>query len=212
MYSEESLVMKNTRVQVALLLVSLLITAKSYAAPVLFDGNYYEFIEVSSPFVANNNSWDSANLLASESTYNNFSGHLATINSQAENDFIFGLVQGLFTEFSGAWLGGRAPQGWLSGPEEGQSFGYTNFGGAEPNNSGYIYMNIGTAYAGIGPGQWADDSGVQGIPSSSDPVIGYFVEYEAVSAVPEPSTIWLFILGFISVLLVSKYNKSGKEV
>jgi hypothetical protein len=92
-------------------------------------------------------------------------------------------------------LGGKAPEGWLDGPEAGQAFSYTNWGGVEPNNSGYLYMNIGTSFAGIGPGQWADDV-PPGIPNpSTDPVIGYFVEYEGIQAVPEPSSCLLLAFG-----------------
>jgi hypothetical protein len=59
-------------------------------------------------------------------------------------------------------------------------FLYSNWGGSEPNNSGYAYMNIGAVHASIQTGQWADDSRDQGYPEPVyDPVIGFFVEYEA---------------------------------
>ena len=146
-------------------------------------GNYYEFVQVSDPFSGENNSWFAAKAAAEARTYNGVNGHLATVTSQAENDFLFSLVSGSFSGFQGAWLGGKAPEGWLVGPENGMAFSYTRWGGAEPNNMGYAYMNIGTTFAGIGPGFWADDSGVQGVPDPTlDPVIGYFVEYE--NAVP----------------------------
>jgi hypothetical protein len=162
-----------------------------HATPAQFGSNYYEFIQVADPFTGSNNSWFTANAAASASVYNGFGGHLATITSQAENDFLYGLVAGSFSGFTGAWIGGKSPEGWLTGPESGQSFGYTNWGGVEPNNNGYAYMNIGTPTFGIGSGNWADDSGVQGFPvAGGDPVIGYFVEYEG-AAVPEPSSLLL---------------------
>lgn len=178
----------------------LLISTGSHATPIYFENHYYEFVEVDSPFQSNNNSWETANLLASSKIFNNMNGYLATIGSQEENDFLLGLVEGQFTGFNGAWLGGNANQGWLTGPEIGQSFSFTNFGGSEPNNAGYIYMNIGAEYAGIGSGNWADDSGAQGIPSSSDPVIGYFVEYGAANSVPEPSIFLLFSIVLITLI------------
>ncbi len=122
------------------------------------------------------------------------------MTSQSENDFLIGLVA-LFNGFNGAWLGGN-DQGWLTGPEAGNTFaqagGYTNWNIAEPNNVGLMYMSIGTNTpnsGAAGAGKWLDDSGVQGVPSNSDPVIGYFIEYENVAAVPEPASLALLGLG-----------------
>ena len=167
---------------------------QAHAVPVLFESNYYEFIEVTDPFTGDNNSWFTASAASSASIYNGMSGHLATITSQAENDFLFGLASGSFSGFKGAWLGGKAPEGWLEGPETGLPFSYTNWTGIEPNNSGYAYMSIGSTFA---PGHWADDSDTQGFPSlnPADPVIGYFVEYEGAEPVPEPGTMLLLGTG-----------------
>ena len=169
--------------------VALGVVASALATGRPFGGNYYEFVPVSDPFTGENNSWFTAKAAAEARIYNGVNGHLATVTSQAENDFLFSLVSGSFSGFQGAWLGGKAPEGWLHGPENGMAFSYTHWGGIEPNNMGYAYMNIGTTFAGIGPGFWADDGGVPGVPEPmNDPVIGYFVEYEnaapfAVSAV-----------------------------
>jgi hypothetical protein len=163
------------------------------AAPVLFGSNYYEFIRVSDPFTGNNNAWTTARDTAAGTTFMGVSGRLATITSQAENDFLFDLVSGNHTGFVGSWLGGKAPEGWLVGPEAGQAFSYTNWAGIEPNNDGYAYMSIGTEFA---PGQWADDSDLagQGVPHAlNDPVIGFFIEYDNV--IPEPATGLLALIG-----------------
>jgi hypothetical protein len=73
-------------------------------------------------------------------------------------------------------------------------FLYSNWGGSEPNNSGYAYMNIGAVHASIQTGQWADDSRDQGYPEPGyDPVIGFFVEYEAPYAVPDAAASWSFL-------------------
>ena len=134
------------------------------------NGHCYEFIGEQL------NWWDAVDLAEQKSTQG-MTAHLVTISSQEENDFIFSSIPRNFSGFKGAWLGGKSPEGWLVGPETDQPFAYTNWGGIEPNNSGYAYMSIGTSGPGS-PGQWLDDSGVQGVPSGLDPVVGYIVEYE----------------------------------
>ena len=79
-----------------------------------------------------------------------------------------------------------------------------NWGGSEPNNDGYAYMNIGTLFAGISLGKWVDDSGDQGVPDSSDPVVGYFVECEAV---PIPGAIWLLGSGLLGLVVAKRRKK-----
>lgn len=189
---------------IAICSVVLYAAAPAYAAPIAFGSNHYEFIEVSDPFIGTNNSWFTARDSAAASSFNSVSGHLATITSDAENNFLFSLVSGSFTGFKGAWLGGKSPDGWLVGPEAGQQFTYSNWAGVEPNNDDYAYMSIGTEF-GSG-GQWADDSDVGGgggLPHPvSDPVIGYFVEYEGTAVVPLPAAAWLFgsaLLGLVTV-------------
>ena len=173
-----------------------------------FGANYYQFVQVADPFTGTNNAWSTASTAAAAMTFNSVNGHLATITSQAENDFLFGLVAGDFSGFAGAWLGGKWPQGWLVGPESGQAFSYTNWpvGGLDPNNNGYVYMSIGTITA---PSHWLDDSNLagQGVPSTpNDPVIGYFVEFEG--AVPEPSS--LLLAGLALTLSLLARPQSGR--
>lgn len=181
------------------------------AIPMPFGSNHYEFVEVADPFTGNNNSFATASAAAAASFFNSVSGHLATVTSSEENDFLKSLVSGSFAGFTGAWLGGKAPEGWLVGPEAGQPFGFTSWGGIEPNNAGYAYMDIGSSSTVIGFGKWADDSGVQGVPdASADPVIGYFVEYEQTVAVPEPSTLLLLAPYFGGVALRRKRRASTR--
>jgi hypothetical protein len=145
----------------------------------VFGTNAYEFIEV-----GGGGTWDAASNAAAACVFNGVNGHLATITSQSENDFLIGLVT-LFDGINGAWLGGDY-LGWLEGPEAGASFSqvgnYQAWGGVEPNNQGLMYMSVGTVTPnGESAGSWLDDSGAQGVPSPDDPVIGYFVEYENVA-------------------------------
>jgi flagellin-like hook-associated protein FlgL len=92
-------------------------------------------------------SWTQASTNASQAGLNGvpeLKGHLATITSQAENDFVFALLT------SSSWLGGSDDEvegvwRWVEGPEAGQQFwqglaggfavngSYTNWAPGEPN-------------------------------------------------------------------------------
>jgi len=164
----------------------LILGASALATPQPFGGHYYELILVADPYTGTNNTWETARDAAAASSFLGTPGHLATVSSAEENAFLVSLIPSLPPEFAGAWLGGTYPEGWLVGAEAGQAFGYTNFGGSEPNNNGLLYMNVGLSFAGIAQGKWVDDSGVQGQPDPVlDPVVGYFVEYD----VPDPGCV-----------------------
>ena len=183
-------------------IVSIVAASPVLATPVLYNGHAYEYIQVPNPFPGN--TWSAAEAASEASIFNGANGHLATITSQGENDFLLALAlaAGRHTDFAGSWLGGNFTK-WLVGPEAGQSLTYANWGGIEPNNSGYAYMNIGV-HPAIGTGTWADDSAVQGEPDGADPVIGYFVEYEGFSSVPETVPGWLFPLTAGGLFLLRK--------
>jgi hypothetical protein len=160
------------------------------AAPIQFGSSFYEYIPDEAV------SWSDASAAAGASTFMGTQGHLATVTSSAENDFLLGLVVPLPTP-QGAWLGGAVDAGqqarWAVGPEAGQLFTFTNFGGVEPNNGpSNVYMNIGTVFAGIATGQWADAA--NGLASASDQIAGYFVEYQ-VGTVPVPAALPLMLTG-----------------
>lgn len=174
------------------------------AAPIQFGSNYYEF--VSAPLI----SWANANTAASASSFGGSIGHLATVTSLAENDFLATLVI-QSSSFEGSWLGARVDASgsgsWVVGPETGLQFSqggsalagqYANWGGIEPNNvsnPAYAYMNIGT-HPQIAPTSWADAVlGIATAAATGDPVQGYFVEYENSAVVPTPATLALFGLG-----------------
>ena len=172
-----------------LLSLGIAIVSAAAAAPVDFGDNSYELVVVENPYAGTNNSWDTARDNAASRSYRGIAGHLVTITSAEENQWVASLSNE--TGVAAVWLGGRDGNGWLVGPEAGQSFVFTAWGGAEPNNSGYVYMNIGAGdFGGVSKGGWLDDSdsgAAQGLPfPNTDPVVGYVVEYEG-TAYREPS-------------------------
>ena len=88
------------------------------------NGHYYRL-------VTSNLSWSSANAAAQGD-----GAYLATITSQAEQNFVAALATG-----NRAWLGGGATDDdtgaghftWLTGPEAGTAFDYTHWRAGEPN-------------------------------------------------------------------------------
>jgi hypothetical protein len=147
-------------------------------------------------------------------------GHLATIRSQSENDFVFNTFGNLGGQPRDMWIGLYDPTGivsydgagrgsshdnnfvWVSG----EPVSFKNWGGqdslgdpAEPNN-----WFQGTEYWGMmfGPGQrssfWNDARVAGDGSTSNDRLIGI------VELVPEPSTVVLLLVGAISALLHKK--------
>jgi hypothetical protein len=166
--------------------------APASATPLLFGSSYYDFV------VDDGISWSDANTAAGTLTFGGSNGHLATITSSEEDGFLQGLVSP-YVDFAGAWIGasvqGDADGTWEVGPEAGDKFsvyGYENWGGVEPNdlnNNARAYMNIGSVFAGIATGEWADSA--NGLSSSGNPIKGYFVEFQ-VATTPIPAALPLF--------------------
>jgi hypothetical protein len=200
---------------VALVLVlagfSLTASASSFSSGV-FGNNYYQFVEVTDPYTSENNAWWTAESATENSFYNGVYGHLATITSQGENDFLLSLVPEI-TGFAGAWIGGKAGEGWLTGPENGEAFTYSYWGYPEPNNNGYAYMSIGDGVTVYARGLWVDDSDAgskQGVPyQGADPVMGYFVEYENAATVPIPAALWLLGSGIAAIIGIRRKVVNG---
>lgn len=170
------------------------LAAPAAAVPVQFAGNGHYYEHISSAVL-----WSQAKSAAESQTLTvggvTYTGHLATVTSEAENNFLLSLN-------NDGWLGGSdaASEGtwrWEGGPETGQTFwsggpggsaagtdtGYANWiSGVEPNGG------TGENYVHLNGGGWND-------AQSSSFTRTYFVEFSvpASAAVPLPATLPLFL-------------------
>jgi len=156
--------------------LGLLIAGTASAVPVQFNGHWYDEISF-------NGTWEQANVDANSRTHNSMQGHLATITSAEENNFIYSNVFLQLYAANWSWLGGTdvAQEGvweWVTG----EAWSYSAWRGNEPNNyynEDYLHMWY--------TGTWND----WGASSSA---ATYIIEYEA-SDIPEPATLALMGLG-----------------
>ncbi|MDY6805041.1 MAG: lectin-like protein [Cyanobacteriota bacterium] len=179
-------------------------------------GHYYEF-------VSGQHHWLEAKELAESRSHKGWQGYLATITSQAEQNFI---ASSFTTSGWGGWIGASdaAAEGvweWVTGPEAGTVFlqdgisvGYNNFAPGQPND----FLGL-EEYAHIRPDigdKWNDlPSDISGITNPDHQIVGYYVEYGGLEPenspkpVPEPgSVLGLLALGALGI--VSRLGK-GKS-
>ena len=130
-----------------------------------------------------------ADWISSENEALTLGGHLATINDQAENDWVFSTFSAGSTRNLWNGLNDAAAEGtfvWASG----EPLIYSNFAGSEPNNNGNEdYVHWYTTFYG---NRW-NDVNVSGFGTT-------FGVVESVVA-PEPSAILLAAFGVASVFL-----------
>ena len=182
----------------------------AHAAPVQWkvedggNGHYYD-VGGSGPEVG---MWEPSRAEAASKSFAGLPGHLATITSPAEEAFILDH----FRNLSDVYLGGvQAPnsaapdQGWSWITGEPWDFTYwgklpttpdeptDGIGPRSPENNDENYLSMyGVFFTG---GRWNDVNGMR-LPSN---VVGYLVEYEAVT--PEPSSAALSLaLGALALL------------
>lgn len=176
-----------------------LIPSLAIGLPVYFadTGSYYDFIE-------GDIWWTQANSAASALTFldplaHELEGFLATVTSQAEDDFLTN------TFGRDGWLGGSdqgAEEGiwrWMTGPEAGLVFWdihqspptqiYANWAAGEPNNHhGEDHLHkLDWDYEPDPGGKWNDSR-------YNRP--GFYVEYAGGAApIPEPTTLGYLVIG-----------------
>lgn len=135
-------------------------------------------------FITGTINWNNAKTAAEGLTAYGASGYLATITSQAENDFVSGRLTG------DGWIGGSdsAVEGtwkWVTGPETNTTFwsgtaggntvggNYAHWNGGEPNQSG----DEDCAETYVSSGSWND------LPCAAT-VSGYVVEFGTPGTLP----------------------------
>lgn len=178
-----------TRTASTALLACLLSTSVN-AAPVQWassaggNDNWYEWI-------SGTYTWSAANAAAQSTTFGTATGHLATVTSTAENNFLLSLS-------NDGWLGGTdvGTEGiwkWVGGAEAGVTFWVGGTGGYSPTYASWPSWepnNLGNEdYLHLGGGNWND------LPNNNYG-IGYFVEFESV---PAPGALMLLGLGLLGL-------------
>jgi hypothetical protein len=189
-----------------LVATAILPVGHAQAAPVQFGDSFYEYVTHEAI------SWADANTAASSSTFMGVNGHLATVTSSAENDFLVNLAPTYFVR-QVAWLGGAVDASntprWAVGPETGQLFSFSNFVAGQPNDGpSNVWMNVPTSFAGVAIGGWGDAGG--GISGTGNEVIGYFVEYQ-VGTVPLPAALPLMLTGLAGFGFVGWRRKRAMD-
>jgi len=184
---------------IAVVVLACALTA-AQAAPIQWTvasgGNGHVYDVVTAP---TDLTWDQAKAAAEAMSWGGVSGHLATLTSQAENDFVTGLLSPVPQGHNYCWIGGYQPGGpepaggwaWVTG----EPWDYTNWSSGEPNNVGdedaLQLVDNNPEHQGIGDvGTWNDHR----YDYNEDD--RYVVEYD----VPEPATLGMLGLGGLSLL------------
>jgi hypothetical protein len=173
------------------------------------NGHYYEAVGLSNVIP-----WSAANALANQA-----GGYLATITSDAENTFVFNLIDDpaywhQSVNDHGPWIGGFQPAGsaepsggwqWVTQPGAGapEPFAYTHWDANQPSNDSGIedsldYFNDNTGRAST----WNDEA------NSNSFVQSYVIEYNA-APTPEPSAAAATLILLGGMLIYRRRRRSA---
>ncbi|MBC8354931.1 MAG: hypothetical protein H8E66_23375 [Planctomycetes bacterium] len=187
-----------------------IITTGPYQWQVAGGGNdhYYMLVMPDSPQTTDDNfSWFEARNAAAATIYNGSAGHLVTVTSFGEDEFLRTTFENEieirnYPTSTGdfVWIGltDQTAEGnyqWLTG----ESFSYSNWASTEPNNLGNEdFVHIWRRYEGTNQDGWSWNDKQAG-PFLPDSRWGYIVEFDGpfVAPVPEPTTlaIWSLLSG-----------------
>ena len=187
------------------------------AAPVQWSGNGHRYEAIDNGSVI---TWDEASTQAQLA-----GGHLATITSSAENNFVFSLLgDPVYWDFTngfsvwGPWLGGFQDNGvgqelspsddWQWGT--GETWSYTNWHHSTPNQNGdedylhyYYWLSDPNATS-----TWNDLFATGEHPGTTSQLTAYVIEYET-ALLPIPATIWLLGSGLLVLIGIKKGKKTA---
>src|SRR5262245_49760186 len=181
------MVMKHAHFACAPLLAIVVLSGQVSGAIITtatFNGHTYHLLS--------NNNWT-----GSEAEAISLGGHLATINDQAENDFVFNTFSSFGGERRLLWIGlnDAAVEGtfvWSSG----EQVSCTNWTTGEPtnqnNNEDYVHI---WSPSFVGAGRWNDLSNVT---SFTGQAFYGVVEILPQSAVPEPASLAIWGIGALA--------------
>jgi hypothetical protein len=173
------------------------------------NGHYFDLVLPST--LAGNYSWIEARDAAVAMFFEGSAGHLATVTSQAENDFLRDhFASQLYdsgigtTDSTYAWIGLFAPTPtsnfeWVTG----EPFVYSNWAPSEPNFYGtplWQYVHYWTRDFGSGPTwTWNNEQNDGYQPQYNK--YGFIVEFDGpFTATPEPSGLVLLSIGAFGLL------------
>jgi len=159
------------------------------------NGHVYEYVvPTGTPAI----SWTEARDAAAARTFSGINGHLATITSEAEQQFLVSHISLNTAAGPDAWIGGFQPPGVASPRQRwtwitGEPFDdFTAWRAGEPNDWFGDEQYLSAAGTG-GPGMWLwNDNYVDGVPAA------YLVEYELA---PEPAGAAILCLSGVAMLL-----------
>lgn len=159
----------------------LLVSAEHSLSAAVISGPIVSPINGHSYYLLTQNTWT-----GSEAEAEFLGGHLATVRSDAESQWIYSTLSSFGDIARHLWIGlndvsleGRFV--WVSG----ESVGYTNWLLGQPDNNGGVedYVHMEAPFA-LGPGKWND---LDNVGTSATPR-----PFGVVEIIPEPSPIALF--------------------